>query len=250
MFGYGKIFGSFFDSSVNDVDPITRLVFIAMIVLSDATGKLDVTRQALARRVNVTTEDVDRAIEILSQPDALSRSSEHEGRRLMPIDPSRSWGWVVVNKAAYRGASDEEKREQARERKRRERDRNRKEKPVTEPNTYTGHHSLSLSRHALSRPERDARFEDSWSKVPRKEGKIEARRHWDAKVQTPEDADRFDVGIEGYRRKLTAEGTAPRFMLHGSTLFFNIEDYVEWQPPDSAKKATLERPEGLQGVAV
>src|SRR5689334_12435260 len=99
---FGKIHGSFFDSSINDTDPITRLVFIASIVLSDRDGRLDITRQALARRVNLSAEDIDHAIGILTQPDQLSRSKHHDGRRLVPIDPERSWGWIVVNKSQYR----------------------------------------------------------------------------------------------------------------------------------------------------
>lgn len=260
---YGKVFGAFFDSSINDADPITRLVFIAMIVLSDRNGQIDMTRQALARRVNVSLAEIDTAIELLSQPDPISRSADHEGRRIVPIDPSRTWGWIVVNKTAYRGSSDEEKRQQARERKRRQRDRDRGRdtksdgsfdsssvERVTDTNTDTGRHAPSLNGHAMSREERDARFNRTWERVPRKEGKTAARRHYVAAVKTASDADRFDRGVDGYLRKIAAERTEPRFYVYGSTLFSNIEDFVDWQPTKAAvPTAALGTHVPLGGVA-
>lgn len=38
----------------------------------------------------------------LSAPDPESRSAAEEGRRLVPIDESRGWGWRMVNFATYR----------------------------------------------------------------------------------------------------------------------------------------------------
>lgn len=59
---YGRVHSGFFDSSICEADIATRLVFIAMIVLSDRFGRIDVTREALARRINVPLEeDVNRA---------------------------------------------------------------------------------------------------------------------------------------------------------------------------------------------
>jgi hypothetical protein len=134
---YGKIHQSFFGSSIVETDLETRFVFIAMIVLSDANGRLDVTRHAFARQINAPLEIVDKAIAVLAAPDELSRSPEHEGRRIIPIDAGRNWGWIVVNKAAYREASDDERHEHQQEqwRKRQRRHREKKKRASPPPTT-------------------------------------------------------------------------------------------------------------------
>lgn len=84
--------------------------------------------------------------------------------------------------------------------------------------------------HPLSRKERDALFGEVWELVPRKEGKAAARKTFDADVKTIADVDRYRLGIAGYQRKIADERIAPRFVLKGSTLFNNIDDFVSWQP--------------------
>jgi len=252
---YGKIHQSFFDSSINDADPMTRLVFIGMVTLSDQSGKLDITRESLSRRLNLPKQDVDHAIDVLSAPDDLSRSPELDGRRIVPVDPARSWGWVVVNKSIYRHTREEERREQAAERKRQQRARERsagktsekEESKETDTDTYTGHHARSRSSHALSRSERDSLFEDTWERVPRKFGKKLARRAFEARVKTAEDAAQVARGVENYREKVRLEGTTHKYTLYGSTLLSDIDDYIaldfsSMRPPD--------REEGPGGVAI
>lgn len=68
------------------------------------------TVEAVARRTNVPLEKVQFGITHLMQPDPKSRSHEHEGRRLIPIDSRRDWGWIVVNYEHYRAIQDEESR--------------------------------------------------------------------------------------------------------------------------------------------
>lgn len=83
-----------------------------LIVLADKAGQVDMTLESIARRTNIPKELISEAIQKLCQPDLESRSKEQGGRRLIPIDPERSWGWVIVNYAMYRGIRDEnEKRE-------------------------------------------------------------------------------------------------------------------------------------------
>jgi hypothetical protein len=121
---YGKIFEQFFDSSVMEESVVTRYVFMGLITLSDQTGRIDVTRAALARRLNVSLMEIDEAIGQLSKEDPRSRSREWDGRRIIPIDEDRNWGWIVVNKDTYQFRKDlEEEREKARERKRQQRSR-------------------------------------------------------------------------------------------------------------------------------
>jgi hypothetical protein len=106
---FAKVFGQIFDSSVAE-DYLVRLVFEDFLVLADKLGVVDMTPQAVSRRTNVPLEIVQRGILVLSSPDPESRSQGEEGRRLVPIDSHRSWGWQIVNYEHYRNLRDEEAR--------------------------------------------------------------------------------------------------------------------------------------------
>jgi hypothetical protein len=275
---YGRIHAGFFDSSINDADPETRLVFIAMVVLSDHHGRIDITRASLSRRVNVSPAVVDHAVDVLSSPDAASRTPDHEGRRIVPLDPSRSWGWQVVNKAQYRGGETvdaEEVREQDRVRKQRQRDKERSSSTTTfSPSrintkdkdtpgvTVTGGHGASRSRHIESQENRDSEaFERLWKLVPRKEGRNDALKHFDAFLSGRCSADPqktysgnldllvsdLEKAITNYAQQVTTDGTARRYVKQGSTLFYNFRDYIHIE---ASNGRGAPRPEGLQGVAL
>lgn len=81
-----------------------------LLVLADSDGVVDMTLEAISRRTNVPIEEVRKYIQELSQPDPLSRSKDQEGKRLVPIDSSRDWGWQIVNYRLYRKLRDEEAR--------------------------------------------------------------------------------------------------------------------------------------------
>ncbi|HOX21827.1 MAG TPA: hypothetical protein PLL10_00055 [Elusimicrobiales bacterium] len=107
---FGKIFEQIFDSSIIE-DRDAAYVFMSLIILSDEDGTLDITRPALARRINVPPELLDRALDVLEKPDPNSRSAEMDGRRIARLDDHRDWGWFVVNKREYaKRCTREEKR--------------------------------------------------------------------------------------------------------------------------------------------
>jgi hypothetical protein len=58
----------------------------------------------------VPLEKVKFGIKELLKADAESRSKEQGGRRLVPLDSHREWGWVIVNYRHYRSIVDEEGR--------------------------------------------------------------------------------------------------------------------------------------------
>lgn len=119
---YGKIFETIFDSSIMEEDIETRYVWHCMIVLADVDGNVDMTEEALARRINVHVSTVSTAVHKLSQPDARSRSAAEDGRRLVLIDEHRSWGWHLVNRERYKDIrSPLDRRDYFREQKRRKR---------------------------------------------------------------------------------------------------------------------------------
>ena len=113
---YGKLFATMYEGSL--YGQWQALVTLQqMIVLCDMDGTLDMTPQALAARTSIPLEIIQQGITLLEQPDAYSRSSADEGRRIVRIDSTRPWGWRIVNYGYYRNlASAEEKRRKDRER--------------------------------------------------------------------------------------------------------------------------------------
>jgi hypothetical protein len=106
---YAKIFRQIFDSSIAENYEV-RHVFEDLLKLAEIDGCVDMTLEAIARRTNVPLDKVRVGIDELCKPDPKSRSKEHEGRRLIPIDARRGWGWRIVNYEKYRAIQDEETR--------------------------------------------------------------------------------------------------------------------------------------------
>jgi len=106
---FAKVFGQIFDSSIAE-DYNCRRMFMDLLVLADPTGAVDMTHEAIARRTNVPINEVQKYIAQLCQPDPSSRSRLEEGKRLVPLDKNRDWGWRIVNYAHYRKLKDEESR--------------------------------------------------------------------------------------------------------------------------------------------
>src|SRR5215471_21628953 len=106
---FAKVFGQIFDSSIAE-DYNCRRMFMDLLVLADQTGAVDMTHEAISRRTNVPIEEVRKYIVALCQPDQTSRSKLEDGKRLVPLDANRDWGWLVVNYSHYRKIKDEEAR--------------------------------------------------------------------------------------------------------------------------------------------
>ncbi|TVL95487.1 MAG: hypothetical protein CV087_24315 [Candidatus Brocadia sp. WS118] len=79
----------------------------------------------------------------------------------------------------------------------------------------------------------DKDFEDRWQKYPMKDGKKEARRHWNASVKTPSDLLKFDKAFENYLSHLAANPWKPP--KNGKTFFNNWLDWLEWNEPVKTK---------------
>lgn len=98
---FAKVFAQIFDSSIAD-NWKHRHVFEDLLKLADRHGIVDMTPEAICARTRLPREMVDEALEALSNPDPRSRSKEENGRRIVLIDPERSWGWRIVNYLKYR----------------------------------------------------------------------------------------------------------------------------------------------------
>src|SRR4030065_472467 len=115
---FTKLFSSITESTVWCEPASTRLVWITMLAMSDRKGRVWASIPGLAHRARVSLEDTEVALYTLSSPDKYSRTPDHEGRRIEPIDG----GWVLLNHEKYRSIRDEETtREVARNHMRRKR---------------------------------------------------------------------------------------------------------------------------------
>ncbi len=100
MANFSKIYDHILDSTLWEEIPEARLVLLGMAFASDLDGKLFTrTKSALARRLNLTEDYIDRGLAPLLLPDPNSANKEYDGRRVVPIDG----GWLVVSKSKYVG---------------------------------------------------------------------------------------------------------------------------------------------------
>lgn len=106
---YVKVFSQIFDSSIAESYEL-RHFFEDMLKLADSDGVVDMTQEAISRRINLPLDRVMWGISELLKPDERSRSGLEDGRRIIPLDSHRNWGWVVVNYKHYRDLRDEEAR--------------------------------------------------------------------------------------------------------------------------------------------
>ena len=99
--GYTPVFSSIYDGTLYGKWPAAA-VFATLLPLADVRGHIDMSPEAIAGRTGWPLELLLQGIEQLCEPDRKSRSQELEGRRLVPLDPGRSWGWSIVNHELYR----------------------------------------------------------------------------------------------------------------------------------------------------
>lgn len=110
-----KLFGSILESTIWDESPEVRVVWITLLAMANSRGEVESSIPGLVNRSRVDRAHVDRALAVLMAPDPDSRTKEHEGRRIEPIDG----GWKILNHAKYRmKMSADERRERDAERKR------------------------------------------------------------------------------------------------------------------------------------
>jgi hypothetical protein len=110
---YGKVFESMYDGTLASKGPWQALVtFQQMIVLANKDGMVDMTAHAISRRTSIPLEIIQIGIAALLAPDPDSRTPDEDGRRIVPLEEHRDWGWQIVNHLKYQALrSAEERRE-------------------------------------------------------------------------------------------------------------------------------------------
>lgn len=98
---YARVFTQILDSSIAE-DFLARHVFEDLLKICDyRTGVVDVTREALSRRLNIPLDKLQEALTRLESPDPKSRDQTSEGRRILRLDEHRDWGWKITNWEKY-----------------------------------------------------------------------------------------------------------------------------------------------------
>ena len=101
MSGYTPVFNSIFTGTLHGKWPDTG-IWVCLLALADWRGHVDMTPEYIAAVTGVPLADLEACIERFTQPDSRSRSQADDGRRLVLIEPTRPWGWRIVNIQKYR----------------------------------------------------------------------------------------------------------------------------------------------------
>lgn len=110
-------------------------MWVTMLALADKNGYVGASVPGLAKLAGVSLEDAETAITKFLAPDPMSRSKEHEGRRIREADR----GWVLLNYAKVRDMRHAEtRREQNREAQRRAREKSRERRLIEAHDDVTG----------------------------------------------------------------------------------------------------------------
>ena len=183
---FAKVFSSIFDSTLAE-NYTTRHIFMDLLVLADKTGQVDMTLEAIARRINVPLEIVQKAIIDLCKPDVNSRHGKADGRRLVLLDDHRSWGWQIVNFTRYRDTRNEDARREymrtyMQERRKREgavsTPVNTRKPPLAHADTDTEADAEEDTEAEKHPPPAASAFDAFWKSYPRKVGKKAAEKAW------------------------------------------------------------------------
>lgn len=113
MAGYTPVFDSVFTGTLSGKYPDTA-AWLFLLALADKHGVVDMTPAYISLVTGMPESSLVECIGRFMEPDPYSRTTDEEGRRLVPIDDARPWGWKIVNHRKYR----EKARLQARESKR------------------------------------------------------------------------------------------------------------------------------------
>lgn len=121
---YGKLFSSMYDGTLyGQWQGIVTLQ--QLVILADEDGVVDMTPPAIAARTSIPLDIIEAGLEQLSAADKYSRTPTEDGRRIVPLEDDRPWGWRIVNYRYYRDlASREDKKRKDRERISQKRNKN------------------------------------------------------------------------------------------------------------------------------
>jgi hypothetical protein len=93
-----KLFSAILDSSVWSYDSDTRIVWITLLTMADAKGRVHAALPGIANRARVSIDKAEEALEVFQAPDPHSRSDANDGRRIARDGRD----WVILNFSEHR----------------------------------------------------------------------------------------------------------------------------------------------------
>jgi len=198
---FTKLFSSITESTIWCEPNHVRIVWICMLAMADARGRVWASVPGLANRARVELHEAEEAISLFLAPDKYSRTPDYEGRRIEPIDG----GWRLLNHAKYRAIRDDESAKEAKRKYINARRQEEKAQAAGVDNVDQCRSQVDRGRDNAEAeaeaeeqkaracpPEPDApeskpakqepsRFPEFWAVYPRKEGKKPAETAWRSK---------------------------------------------------------------------
>lgn len=229
MSGYTPVFDSVFQGTLCGRWPDTG-VWLCLLALADKHGNIDSTIPYISAVTGIPTQILAECIERFMAPDPLSRTQTDDGRRLVPIDPDRNWGWVVVNHGKYREKARKQMQQIAAtesgrdaERKRIEREKRKKSSDVQSCPAMSGADRLSDS---------DTNKDKEAAAAPPVDGlDLEAWNRWESyrrEIRKPIKP----ASVLAAQRKLAGFGTSQHATVENSI----AEGYTGLFPPKDVQK--------------
>ena len=105
---FTKLSSNIVASSIWQESAETKVVWITMLAMADAGGKVSASVLGLAHMAGVPLKATEAALETFLSPDPYSRTSDHQGRRIEAVDG----GWVLLNYYRYRNTRDDADRKE------------------------------------------------------------------------------------------------------------------------------------------
>lgn len=107
---YGKLYPQMYEGSLRAAGWEAIIALQQMVILANVEGVVDKTLDWIADTTTLPRDILERGIAVLEKPDPESRTPDEDGRRLVRLSDTRSWGWRIVNYAHYRNLRKEEER--------------------------------------------------------------------------------------------------------------------------------------------
>jgi hypothetical protein len=115
----------------------TKILWIAMLAMCERDGVVMASIPGLAKAAGITITECEAGLQCLLSPDPYSRTRDHEGRRIEPIDG----GWRLLNHGKYKEQLSYEERKEYNRKKQAE----RREKLKQQPKADVGVNDMSMT---------------------------------------------------------------------------------------------------------
>ena len=95
LMGFSKLFDSMWSGSLYGQFEASA-VFMVLLSVCDADGKVDMTPEAIAGRTGWPVKFINEGLRQLAEADPRSRTPDADGRRIILLDEHRTWGWFIT----------------------------------------------------------------------------------------------------------------------------------------------------------